>query len=103
MKKSNFYVIIVLKQRLEKTVPNDPRAGIIWHHRVCKAPGENPAPTLRYFGKPEIQMGLTLIRLFLVRASFIVKVQTVHAGLRERHTDGFATDKVFLVKSKFHS
>ena len=61
---------------------------------VCAAPGENPAPTLRYFGKPDTQDGLEV----LVRASFIAKVHTVHAvhaGLRERHTDGFAPDKVF--------
>ena len=49
-------------------------------------------------------MGLPLTRL-LVKASFIAKVHTVHAvdaGLRDRHTDGFAPDKAFS-KSEFHS
>ena len=39
----------------------------------------------------------------LVKASFIAKVQTVHAvdtGLRDRHTDGFALDKA-IVKGSF--
>ena len=46
-------------------------------------------------------MGLPLTWL-LVKASFIAKVHTVHAvdaGLRDRHTDGFALEKAIIKES----
>ena len=50
-------------------------------------------------------MGLLYLEKAILKASFITKVHTVHAvdaGLRDRHTDGFAPDMA-VSKSKFHS
>ena len=54
--------------------------------------------------KTDTQMGFPLTWPS-VKAIFIVKVHTVHtvnAGLRDRHTDGFAPDKAFS-NSKLNS